>query len=236
MATWPITIVARCRNERKVWIVETREMEKALSLLEKALAGSALPIVSAMQGASPYAILVATLLSLRTRDTVTESVSRSLLEKAGTPQAMLALSEEEIRTAIRPVGFYNTKAKNLRAISRILIEQYAGLVPDTLEQLLQLPGVGRKTANLVLIQGFGKEGICVDTHVHRISNLLGYVCTKSPDETEFALRQKLPRRWWMRINELLVSWGQRQCVPVSPRCSSCVLLGLCERKRVTKSR
>jgi endonuclease-3 len=217
-------------------VLEKSEIEKALGLLEKALQGSALPIVSAMQGASPYAILVATLLSLRTRDTVTEGVARRLLDAAGTPEAMLALSEEQIRGIIRPVGFYNTKAKNLHAIARILIDQYAGSVPDTLEELLALPGVGRKTANLVLIQGYNKEGICVDTHVHRICNRLGYVSTKSPDETELVLRQKLPRAWWMRINDLLVSWGQRQCVPLSPRCSSCVLLGLCERKNVTKSR
>ena len=211
-------------------------MEKVLDLLEEALRGSALPMVSAMQGAGPYAILVATLLSLRTRDAVTEVAARRLLEQAGTPEAMLALSEEQVRALIRSVGFYNTKAKNLHAISRILIEQYAGLVPDTLEELLALPGVGRKTANLVLIQGFRKEGICVDTHVHRICNRLGYVSTKSPDATELALRQKLPRPWWMRINDLLVSWGQRQCAPLSPKCSSCVLLGLCERRQVARSR
>ena len=211
-------------------------MEKALTLLKEALKDSPLPIVSAMQGASPYAILIATLLSLRTRDTVTEVVARLLLERAGTPEAMLALSEEEIREIIRPVGFYNTKAKNIHSISRILIKQYGGSVPDTLEELLQLPGVGRKTANLVLIQGFDKEGICVDTHVHRICNRLGYVTTKSPDETELALRNKLPRKWWMHINDFLVSWGQRQCVPLSPKCSSCVLLGLCERRNVARSR
>ncbi|MDR2734451.1 MAG: endonuclease III [Spirochaetota bacterium] len=216
--------------------MENREMGKALSLIEDALQGTAPPMVSAMRGAGPYSILVATLLSLRTRDVVSEAAAHRLLARADTPGAMLALPLDEIRDSIHSVGFYNTKAKTIHTVSRILIERYAGRVPDTLEELLELPGVGRKTANLVLIQGFGKEGICVDTHVHRISNRLGYVCTKTPDATEFALREKLPKEWWMRINDLLVVWGQRRCLPRNPRCAACVLLGLCEYSRVAKIR
>jgi len=187
-------------------------------------------------GASPYEVLVSTVLSLRTKDEVTAAASARLFERARTPQQMVALDEKEIGRLIYPVGFYITKSKRLRQISAILIEEYAGNVPDTLEKLLKLPGVGRKTANLVLIEGFGKEGVCVDTHVHRISNRIGYVKTKHPDKTEMALRKKLPRKHWTRYNELLVAFGQVICRPVSPFCSRCPVVRMCRQAGVTTSR
>lgn len=180
--------------------------------------------------------LISTILSLRTKDAVTEGASRRLLEKASTPQAMLQLSAGEIEKLIYPVCFYRNKAAAILKTCKILIDQYDGRVPGTMEELLALPGVGRKTANLVLTLGFDEYGICVDTHVHRITNLLGYVKTKTPDETEFALRKKLPKKYWKTYNDLLVTFGQNLCVPVSPWCSKCPIRTHCERKGLKRSR
>nr|HOP40078.1 endonuclease III [Geobacteraceae bacterium] len=146
------------------------------------------------------------------------------------------LSPEVIEKAIYPVGFYRTKAMNILGICRYLLERHQGRVPDDLDELLQMKGVGRKTANLVITLGFVKPGICVDTHVHRICNRLGYVSTRTPEETEFALRGKLPRKYWLRINDLLVTYGQNQCTPISPRCSTCRLSNFCDRVGVKKFR
>ncbi len=196
------------------------------------------PIITfiANRGATPFEILVSTLLSLRTKDEVTSEAARRLFEKATTPAELLALGEGETARLIYPVGFYPTKAKRLMAISKIILEEHDGRVPDTIEALLKLPGVGRKTANLVLVEGFKKDAICVDTHVHRISNRIGYVKTKTPDQTEMALRGKLPRRHWIRYNELLVAFGQVICRPVSPFCSRCPVEAMCPRVGVTKFR
>jgi len=196
------------------------------------------PIITfiANRGATPFEILVSTLLSLRTKDEVTSEAARRLFEKATTPAELLALGEGETARLIYPVGFYPTKAKRLMAISRIILEDHDGQVPDTIEALLKLPGVGRKTANLVLVEGFKKDAICVDTHVHRISNRIGYVKTKTPDQTEMALRRKLPRRHWIRYNELLVAFGQVICRPVSPFCSRCPVEAMCPRVGVGKHR
>ncbi len=196
------------------------------------------PIVTfiAHRGAGPFEILVSTLLSLRTKDEVTSRAAARLFEKARTPGQILSLDLEEIERLIYPVGFYPTKARRLHQVSRILIERHGGKVPDTLEGLLALPGVGRKTANLVLVEGFGKPAICVDTHVHRISNRIGYVDTRTPEQTEFALREKLPRRHWVRYNELLVAFGQVICRPVSPFCSRCPAAFMCPRRGVDRSR
>ncbi|MEE8397810.1 MAG: endonuclease III, partial [Desulfobacterales bacterium] len=169
-------------------------------------------------------------------DQVTGPASERLFAAAKTPHDMLALSEKQIEGFIYPAGFYHTKAKRLRQISRILIDSYHGVVPDTIEQLLTLPGVGRKTANLVLIEGYQKDAICVDVHVHRISNRTGYVKTTTPDKTEFALRKKLPRKYWIRYNEMLVAFGQVICRPVSPFCSQCPVAAICKRVGVDKSR
>jgi endonuclease-3 len=196
------------------------------------------PIVSviANRGGTPFEILISTLLSLRTKDEVTSAASVRLFSVARTPQAMLKLTEKKIKSLIYPVGFYPTKAARILEISRLILEQYHGRVPDTIEELLSLPGVGRKTANLVLIEGFKKDAICVDTHVHRISNRIGYVQTTSPDKTEFALRDKLKRKYWIRYNEMLVAFGQVICRPVSPFCSRCPVNDMCPRIGVDRNR
>lgn len=185
---------------------------------------------------NPYHILIATILSLRTKDTLTAVIAPKLFVVASTPQEMVRHSAEELAQIIYPVGFYNTKAQSILEVSRILLDQYDGRVPDDLDALLQLPGVGRKTANLVVTAGYNKPGICVDTHVHRISNRWGYVHTKNPEATEFALRAKLPPEYWIEYNGLLVSFGQTLCHPTSPRCSICPVGHLCERVGVTRSR
>lgn len=184
----------------------------------------------------PYLVLISTLISLRTKDEVTRAASGRLFKKADTPAKMVRLSEKEIGETIYPAGFYRVKAGNIKRVSRILCERYGCRVPDTLEELLSLPGVGRKTANLVITLAYGKQGICVDTHVHRIMNRLGYVQTKTPEKTEFALREKLPEEYWIEINDLLVTYGQNLCTPVSPLCSRCHLTEMCDRIGVAKSR
>lgn len=184
----------------------------------------------------PFRILISCLLSLRTKDEVTGGASARLFRLADTPATMLQLRERTIARLIYPVGFYRTKAKVIRGVCRSLIEEYEGRVPDDIDELLKLKGVGRKTANLVVSVGYGKPGICVDTHVHRISNRWGYVKTRTPEETEQALRRKLPRRHWIVFNDLLVSFGQNVCKPISPLCSRCPVERYCAKVRVTRSR
>ncbi|MBF0483900.1 MAG: endonuclease III [Candidatus Omnitrophica bacterium] len=184
----------------------------------------------------PFLVWISCLLSLRTKDETTIPVSERLFKLAHTPQAMIKLTAKQIEKAIYPVGFYHTKAKTILELCQRLIKEFNGQVPDDLDTLLTFKGVGRKTANLVLTEGFGKPGICVDTHVHRISNRFGYVTTSSPDETENILRKTLPKRYWIAYNSLLVVWGQNICRPVSPRCSQCVLNSMCPRKGVVTSR
>jgi len=184
----------------------------------------------------PFRVLIACLLSLRTKDETTGPASERLFALADTPEKMLRLAPEQIERAIFPVGFYRTKARVVLGISRDLIERFGGEVPNRIDALLTLKGVGRKTANLVVTQGFNKPGICVDTHVHRISNRLGYVRTGNPEKTEVALRAKLPRRYWIGYNDLLVSFGQNICLPVSPRCSECPVRASCPRVGVKHSR
>ncbi len=184
----------------------------------------------------PFKVLVSCILSLRTKDEVTMAASKRLFALAATPLALADLGEEKIEEAIYPAGFYRTKARTLKALAWDLLENHGGRVPDTMEGLLALKGVGRKTANLVLTMGYGKPGICVDTHVHRIVNRWGLVETKTPDKTEAALRKVLPKRYWIGINDLLVRYGQNVCRPLSPFCSSCAIAGYCEKKGVKKSR
>ena len=179
---------------------------------------------------------MACLLSLRTQDTTTGPAAARLFALADTPHAMLELSARTIERAIYPVGFYRTKARVILGLSRDLLDRFDGGVPDDIDALLTLKGVGRKTANLVVTLGFDKPGICVDTHVHRISNRLGYVRTRTPDETEMALRAKLPARYWIGYNDLLVTFGQNVCAPVSPKCSLCPVARLCRRVGVRTSR
>ncbi len=201
-------------------------------------AGRPLPSVSevARENSDPFRVLVATMISLRTKDEVTRKASDALLSAAPGPEALAALSALRIEKLIYPAGFYHTKAKSLRAAAQLLLEKYAGKVPSDMDQLLELPGVGRKTANLVRNLGFGLPGICVDTHVHRISNRMGWVCTRMPAQTEQALMEILPRRYWISINELLVRFGQSVCTPVSPRCSGCPVSQWCARMGVERSR
>lgn len=195
------------------------------------------PIVSKVARTSDaFQVLVSTMLSLRTKDATTEEASRRLFALAPTPERMVHTPVEEIEKAIFPVGFYKTKARNIIEVSQILLDTYGGRVPDDMDRLLALPGVGRKTANLVIILAFHGLGICVDTHVHRITNRWGYVSTRNPDETEMKLREKLPVEYWTVINDYLVPYGQFVCVPVSPFCSRCRLAGLCERIGIKKSR
>ena len=195
----------------------------------------AVTIVSQRDG-DPFKVLVSCILSLRTKDTTTGPASIRLFSLADTPQKMLLLDLEQIEQAIYPVGFYRNKASQIKEICCQLVEKYDGYVPESIEELLQFKGVGRKTANLVVTLGFGKPGICVDTHVHRICNRWGYLNTKSPEETEFRLREILPEKYWLRINDLLVTFGQNLCKPVSPFCSKCPVYRFCERNNVIKNR
>lgn len=214
------------------------QIHKAMEILNEAVRNwqtPAVTIVSQREG-DPFKVLVSCILSLRTQDRTTGPASARLFALAATPEKMVELSPEEIEQAIYPVGFYRTKSITILNICRTLLDSYQGNVPNDLDELLKLKGVGRKTANLVITLGFGKDGICVDTHVHRICNRWGYVQTKTPEETEFALRKKLPRRYWLAINDLLVTFGQNLCTPVSPKCSSCPLAKMCDRVGVRKSR
>ncbi|MDU0459378.1 MAG: endonuclease III [Geobacteraceae bacterium] len=185
---------------------------------------------------NPYKVLVSCIISLRTKDEVTAKASERLFARAETPAAMAGLAAEEIAELIYPAGFYRNKSEQIHEISQRLISEYGGAVPDEISSLLAFRGVGRKTANLVLTLGFGKQGICVDTHVHRICNRWGYVSTRTPEETEMALRAKLPPEYWIPINDLLVAFGQNVCAPLSPRCSGCRLSGVCSRIGVLTSR
>ncbi len=185
---------------------------------------------------SPFRLLVACVISLRTKDEVTAEASRRLFEIAPTPDHLAGIEEEQIARAIYPAGFYNTKAAQLKEIGRIIRDDFDGEVPASEADLLAMKGVGRKTANLVLGLGFGTPAICVDTHVHRISNRLGMVLTKTPERTESALMELLPRDLWIPINDLLVTFGQNRCHPTSPRCTDCPLTDLCPRVGVTRSR
>jgi endonuclease-3 len=197
---------------------------------------TALAAVADATARDPFRILIACLLSLRTRDETTAPAAARLFALGDTPEAMLRLSRRAIERAIFPVGFYHTKARVVHAVCHQLVERFAGRVPRDIDALLTLPGVGRKTANLVVTFAFTLPGICVDTHVHRISNRLGFVHTGSPERTEMALRAKLPRRHWILLNDLLVAFGQNVCQPLSPRCSACPVAGLCHRVGVVRSR
>ncbi len=214
------------------------DIHEVIRCLKKAAPKWDVPAVTleAETSRDPFRVLISTVLSLRTKDETTARASRRLFAIADNPRDMLKLGEKEIAEAIYPVGFYRTKAKNIREICGDLINKYGSGVPDDLDELLKLKGVGRKTANLVLTLGYNKQGICVDTHVHRISNRLGYIDTKTPHETEMALRKKLPREYWIDYNSLLVAFGQSLCRPVSPMCSVCPVSPYCDRVGVVKSR
>jgi len=193
-------------------------------------------VIARESNRDPFLILISCLLSLRTKDKTTDEASHRLFALARTPAAMLTLPLKKVEQAIYPVGFYRTKAKSIHQICDRLLNAYGGTVPDSIDELVTLPGVGRKTANLVVTVGYGKPGICVDIHVHRISNRWGYIKTKTPEESEQALRKTLPKRYWITFNDLLVPYGQHLCQPVSPFCSRCKLTDYCNRVGVTRSR
>ncbi|SNB45722.1 endonuclease III [Geobacter sp. DSM 9736] len=214
------------------------DIDYAMGVLGEAVSqwqSPAVTIVSQREG-SPFKVLISCILSLRTRDKTTGAASERLFALADTPSAMAELPLAVLEKAIYPVGFYRNKAAQIKEICRILAEEYQERVPDEIDELLKLKGVGRKTANLVVTLGFGKPGICVDTHVHRICNRWGYLSTTSPDHTEAVLRAKLPVRYWPVINDWLVTFGQNLCLPTSPKCSTCPLFSVCDRIGVKKSR
>jgi endonuclease-3 len=215
-----------------------RNVEAVMRTLARAIDGLDLPAVekiSESQENDPFRVLIATLLSARTQDATTLAASTRLFKVARTPRTMARLPVRRIEALIYPVSFYRHKAKHLKATCAMLVDRFGGRVPTTMEELLTLPGVGRKTANLVLILAFkSQRNICVDTHVHRISNRLGWVGTRTPDETEASLYQATAEQWWPYINLYLVTWGQNVCRPVYPRCPVCVLRPMCPRIGVTQ--
>lgn len=223
------------RGGSRSWTAIFKAMTRGLDAVRH---GGGLPSVSAVarENSDPYRVLVATMISLRTRDEVTSKASKNLLSLAPSVSSLAVLPVDLIARSIYPAGFYRTKAKNLRAASRLLLERHGGMVPTEMDELLALPGVGRKTANLVRNLGFGLPGICVDTHVHRISNRMGWVTTRTPAQTETALMAVLPERYWIGVNELLVRYGQAVCTPISPRCGACPAARFCARVGVGKSR
>ena len=219
--------------------MQDNDIHEVIDILQEAIKQwpeTTLAQVADQTRSAPFRILIGTVLSLRTKDETTAEACKRLFSLADSPETMVSLSEETIDNAIYPVGFHTTKAKNILAICRILIDEYNSLVPDEIDILVTLPGVGRKTANLVVTLGYDKPGICVDTHVHRISNRWGYVNTKNPEKTESALREKLPPKYWIGYNDLLVIYGQNLCKPVSPFCSRCRLSSFCDRVDVEKYR
>ena len=211
------------------------DIERIIDILRIIVSEFREPVVTEISNRNrdPFKVLISTIISLRTKDEVTRESSKRLFSLAETPEKMLKLSTKAIEKAIYPAGFYKNKAKTIVDVSRTIMQKYNGKVPDDLNELLTLKGVGRKTANLVLTRGYVLPGICVDTHVHRISNRLGYVSTKSPKETEFALREKLPQKYWIEFNDLLVAFGQNLCKPVSPLCTTCPIHDICQRVGVT---
>lgn len=218
--------------------MKANDIHEIVRILRQEIRKWKTPAVTIVAGdtRSPFKVLVSCILSLRTKDETTGDAFNRLKPYAESPQDLLKIPVEKLAKIIYPVGFYNQKAKQLHEIAQALIERYGGETPDTIEELLTLIGVGRKTANLVVTLGHNKPGICVDTHVHRISNRWGYVKTKTPDETEFALRKKLPKEYWIEFNDLLVTYGQNLCAPISPKCSQCLIYEFCARRGVEKHR
>lgn len=218
--------------------MQNKDIAKVIGILKVEGKSFATPAVSQISQTSrdPFRVLISCLLSLRTKDGTTARATDRLFDLAKTPEVMMKLSPSTIEKTIYPVGFYRSKARTIIGICKILVERYNSRVPDTIDELLKIKGIGRKTANLVVTRGYCKPGICVDTHVHRICNRWGYVRTETPEETEFALRDILPRRYWIIINDLLVTFGQNICKPISPLCSQCGIYRYCARVGVKRSR
>lgn len=209
-----------------------------IEILKKSSRNFKSPVVTevAVQTRDPFKVLISCLLSLRTKDAVTWKASERLFRIADTPEKLSSLSINEIEKAIYPVGFYKTKARRIKEISKILIEKYGSSVPDDFDELLKLKGVGRKTANIVMVYGFGKEGLPIDTHCHRIPNRLGWIKTKNPEETEKALRDLIPKKHWFEFNDLFVQFGQNICKPVKPLCNICPISKYCNYYKKSKKK
>ncbi|MHB2026109.1 MAG: endonuclease III domain-containing protein [Elusimicrobiota bacterium] len=215
--------------------MNNQDIHAAVRILKKEIKRWKTPVVG-LYDRDPFLVLISCVLSLRTKDAVTAAASERLFHLAQTPRAMVRLPPRSIERAIYPVSFYRNKTRHILSMCQDILSRFGGRVPDAIDDLLTLKGVGRKTANLTVTLGYRKPGICVDTHVHRISNRWGYIDTKSPEESETALRQKLPKRYWIIYNDLLVAYGQNLCAPVSPWCSRCRLSPYCERRGVKASR
>lgn len=216
-------------------MVTNQNIDQVIRILKRLVRQWEEPVVGHYRE-EPFTTLIGCLLSLRTQDATTHGACQRLFRLARTPQAMLRLPTRLIEQAIYPVGFYRTKARRIKEVCQTLLARYGGTVPDELDELLLMRGVGRKTANLVVTLAYGKPGICVDTHVHRITNRWGYVSTKTPEQTERALREILPQRHWRILNDLLVTFGQHMCHPTSPWCSRCPLASVCAKVGVVRSR
>jgi endonuclease III len=215
--------------------MRSEDIHRVVSILRKEIRQWAVPAIG-HYAETPFTVLISCLLSLRTQDATTLAASERLFAIANDPKTMLATDVRTIQRAIYPVSFYRVKSKTIHEICRHLFDRFDGKVPSDLDDLLTLPGVGRKTANIVVTIAFQKQGIAVDTHVHRISNRLGYVRTKTPDATEMALRRKLPKRYWLEYNDLLVAYGQNLCKPISPFCSRCKIATYCRQVGVKTRR
>lgn len=215
-----------------------KHVDNIFAILDKIVPRLDVPVVELIESQTrdPFKILVATVLSARTKDGMTAKVCMRLFKKVSKPADLMSLSESDIQNLIYPVGFYKNKATYLKKIPFVLKERFDGIIPTTVDELIQLPGVGRKTANLVVAVAFKKPAICVDIHVHRMSNRLGLVRTKTPYETEMRLRKKLPKKYWLKINNYFVAYGQAICTPVSPWCSKCALQKYCKQIHVTSTR
>ena len=215
--------------------MQDKDINQVIKILRKAVTAWPAPAL-AHYSHTPFTTLISCILSLRTQDRTTIEASERLYRVADTPEQIAALSRKRLERLIYPVSFFRVKAETLREVSRDLIDRFGGVVPDTIDQLLTLKGVGRKTANIVVTLAYGKPGIAVDTHVHRIVNRLGYIRSRHADQTELLLRDKLPRRYWIVLNDLLVAYGQNHCTPSSPHCSTCLLDRYCDRVGVDRFR
>lgn len=219
--------------------ITAARVEKILAIVEEATKGMTEPMVGLLikkYGRDPYLILISCLLSLRSRDVMTYKICQELFKHGRTPQELLKIPQQELEALLKPIGFYRKKSQIIKEVSQELIERFDSKVPGTESELLSINHVGPKTANLVLGEAFGVPAICVDTHVHRLSNRLGLVKTKTPEQTEFELKKIIPQERWIQLNHLLVMWGQNICVPLSPFCSKCALLPVCPQVGVTKNR
>ena len=212
------------------------KIEKILKILKKESKKFQKPAMKKIKKPNEYKILISCLLSLRTKDKITIKATENLFSLASNPYQMIKLEINKIENAIKSVNYYKTKAKRIKEISEILVKKYNGKVPENIEELLRLKGVGRKTANIVLTYAFGKPAIAVDTHVHRISNRLGIVNTKNPYQTEDELKKKIPKKYWNEYNDILVKWGQNICLPIKPKCSICKINKYCEKNGVIEYR